>query len=217
MKDPARRYKVLLRIYPQEYRSVRGDEILATLLDAADERGLTSGEVLYVLAHAVRVWTRRIALGPRGRPLPQPVRFVTWVLIALCTWNWLGAVVDLVGHRPQNDIPPGPVVAGFVFFGLNALIQSRRRFLYVVAIAVIASFVVSGLVQTRWSVGAIVEIPYTILVLLLLIGWHRSMAFMARDRGSFERSRGKVIFDGDTRLLGPDHHEPALRDEPNQN
>jgi hypothetical protein len=76
MKDPAPRYKMLLRIYPRDYRSLRGDEILGTLLDASEERGLTPGEVLYVLVHAVRVWFRRIILGPRGHPLPQPVRFV---------------------------------------------------------------------------------------------------------------------------------------------
>ena len=190
---------------------MRGDEIFATLLDAAEERGLTSGEVLYVLVHALRVWTRRIVLGPRGRPLPQPVRFVTWVLISLCTWNWLGAILDGIGHRAQSDIPPGPLAAGFVFFGLNVLIQSRRRSSYVLVIAVMASFVVSGLVQTQWSVGTIVEIPYTVFVLLLVIGWKRYVALIAGDRRSLVEAQGEMIFGREARVLGPDHHKPGLR------
>ena len=141
-----------------------------------------------------RVWTGRIVLGPRGRPLPQPVRFVTWVLISLCTWNWLGAVLDGIGHRAQSDIPPGPLAAGFVFFGLNVLIQSRRRSSYVLVIAVMASFVVSGLVQTQWSVGTIVEIPYTVFVLLLVIGWKRYVALIAGDRRSLVEAQGEMIF-----------------------
>ena len=153
MKDPAPRYKMLLRIYPRDYRSVRGDEILGTLLDVSGERGLTPGEVMYVLVHTVKVWVRRIILGAGADILCLNLfRFVTWVLIALCTWNWLGALFDFIGHHPQNDIPPGPVAAGFVFFGLNVLIQARRRFLYVLAIAVITSFVVSGLIQTAMVV-----------------------------------------------------------------
>ena len=36
MRDPARRYEMLLRIYPEEYRSVRGREMLSTLLEAGD-------------------------------------------------------------------------------------------------------------------------------------------------------------------------------------
>jgi hypothetical protein len=203
MKDPARRYQTLLRIYPKEYRSVRGDEILTTLLDA-DERRLTPSELFYLLVHAARVRTRRIVLGPRGRPLPQPVRFVTWVLVTLVTWNWVTAIVNLIGHQAHNDIPPGPVVAGCVFFGLNVLIQARRRFLYGLAIAVIASFVVSGLIQARWSVGSLVEIPYTLLALLLLIGWQRCMVAVAQDRQSIGDSQRNVILASHARQIGPD-------------
>ena len=136
------------------------------------------------------------------------------MLIALCALNWLGALFDFVGHHPQNDIPPGPLVAGFVFFGLNALVQARRRFLYLLAIIAIASFVVSGLIQARSSLGSIVEIPYTILVLLLLIGWRRYMVLIAQDRRSFEDSHRRMIFGQQVRQIGPDHQTPCT-DGPN--
>jgi hypothetical protein len=97
-----------------------------------------------------------------------------------------------------------------VFFGLNVLIQARRRFLYVLAIAVIASFVVSGLIQARWSLGSIVEIPYTILVLLLLIGWRRYMVLVVGDRRSLEVSRGRMIFGQEAGRLGSDDHKPVV-------
>jgi hypothetical protein len=196
MSDPARRYRVLLRLYPEEYRSVRADEIVATLLDAADQRRLARGELFYLFIHAATVWARAIVSGLKGRPLPQPVRFVTWVLVGLATWNWLHAALNLIGHHPDNAIPPGPLVAGFVFFGLHVLIQARRRLLYVLAVAVIASFVVSGLIQTGPSIGALVEVPYATLGLLLLIGWRADMAAIAQSRETTGNSPSRRILGG---------------------
>jgi hypothetical protein len=187
MKRSQRRYHLWLRLYPKEYRSVRGDEILSTLLDTADGRRLTLGELVYVFAHASRVWARRIVLGPVKRPLPQPVRLVTWLLVGGAAVYWLGAILEHIQHHslPQHPLPPGPVVDGLVFFGLNLLLQARRRFLYALVIAVLIYFVVGGLVKTGFSVaGLVAEVPYTALVLLLLIGWSRYMDAIRHDGSS---------------------------------
>jgi len=164
-------------MYPKTYRSLRGDEILATLLDSTSEqdRGATR-DLLHIVAHAMRVRLRLTTEGPGRRcNLPQPVRLVTWLLVGMAVVVWYGAIFTHNG--PKN---PGlnlrGIVDGFVFVVLALLIQVRRRLLYILVIGTLVAFLAAGLLATGPSgAGFIIEVPYALLIVLLIAGWHRFM------------------------------------------
>jgi hypothetical protein len=62
MTDPERRIQRLLRLYPAAYRAQRGEEIIATVLDAGDARGRVSRrDLVDVAAHGIQM---RLGLTP---------------------------------------------------------------------------------------------------------------------------------------------------------
>jgi hypothetical protein len=176
MSGRERRYETLLRLYPKSYRSVRGDEMLGTLLEATTQgRRLGVADLLYMVVHALRVRLRLIVSGPTRGPLPQPVRLVTWILNGLAVVVWTGVITSHPG--PKNPgVPWQGIVAGFVFVCLSVLLVLRRRAIYLLVIGVLLSFVCSIVVASGPSVGAIMAVPYSLLVALLVIGWHRYAA-----------------------------------------
>ena len=181
MKDPKRRYQRWLRVYPKAYRTVRGEEILSTLLDSTDRGRLSARDLLYLLAHAIRVRISQMMRGPGRRPLPQPVRLVTWILVGSAAINWVKPFFDH-GYPKHPSVSPGPVVAGFIFLGLNFLLQARRRILFMLVIGVLVSFIASILVQSRPAYGGLIlASPYLLFVVLLIVGWKRYMTAIARD------------------------------------
>jgi hypothetical protein len=179
MTDRQRRYRMWLRVYPEAYRTVRGEEILATLLDSTDHGRPAVRDLLLLLAHGTRVRIGLIGKGPGRRPLPQPVRLVTWILVGFAASTWLNAILDH-GYPKHPGVGPGAVVSGFILLGLNFALQSRRRLLYLLVIGVFVAFIASTLVQSRPVYGGLVLCaPYVVLALLLIAGWSRYMAALA--------------------------------------
>lgn len=182
MKDPERRYQMWLRVYPKDYRTVRGEEILSTLLDSTDRGRPGTRDLLYIVAHAVRVRISLFVKGPGRRPLPQPVRVVTWMLVGLAAINWADAILDH-GFPKATNPGPSPIVVGFIFLGLNLLLQARRRPLFMLVIGIFGVFIASTVIHGRPAYGGfILAAPYVLFVLLLIIGWKRYMTAIANDR-----------------------------------
>jgi hypothetical protein len=181
MKDPERRYQMWLRVYPRQYRTVRGEEILSTLLDATDRGRPAAGDLLYIVVHAIRVRISQMVRGPVRRPLPQPIRLVTWFLVGSAVSSWVNAILDR-GYPKHPGGGPGPIVAGFIFLGLNFLLQARRRFLFFSVTGVLVAFIASILAQSRPIYGGLILAgPYLLFVVLLLVGWKRYMTAVRRD------------------------------------
>ena len=127
MTDPKRRYQRWLRVYPKEYRSLRGDEILATLLDSTDHDHPKIMDLFHIVVHTIRVRLSSISKGPVKRPLPQPVRLLTWILVGLAVVNWANAILNAAlgqSHPKEPSMQPRVIVTGFVLLGLNLLLQA---------------------------------------------------------------------------------------------
>ena len=192
MRDPRRRYERWLRVYPRTYRSVRGEEILATLLDASSEQVRPAfGDLLRIVAHAMRVRVRLCAGRPVRRSLPQPVRLVTWLLVGVAVFDWYNALVTHSGPRDPGS-PLRGIAAGFLFFVLNVLLQTRRRLLYVLVIGVFLTLLAMVLVATGpTGIGVVFDVPYILFVVLLIVGWHPYMVAI-RDCASPSKEVGRV-------------------------
>lgn len=194
MTDPERRYQRWLRLYPKEYRSVRGDEMLATLLDSTEHDHPKIVDLLHIIVHAARVRLSVVGKGPVRRPLPQPVRLATWILVGLAVVNWANAILNAAldhSHPKEPSMQPWVIVTGFVLLGLNLLLQARRRLLYMIVIAVLVAFIATGLMATGLSGAALViEVPYLLLVLLLAAGWRRYMAAISSKETPAGATRG---------------------------
>jgi hypothetical protein len=170
------RYKAVLRLYPKSYRKDRGDEILGTLCEASSlHRRVDAMDLLYIATHALRVRVRFLLNRLEGGPLPQPVRFVTWLLDGLAVVFVIGAV--FAHHGPEN---PGfhwqELLAGLAFFTLSLMLQARRRSLYVLVIGVLTIFACSIVVDSGPDLGAVLSAPFVIFAVLLAIGWSRYRA-----------------------------------------
>jgi hypothetical protein len=183
VKGDGNRYRRWLRLYPRAYRTDRGEEILGTLVESSsDHHRLALGDLAYLVAHAARVRLRLIARRPAPAPLPQPARVVMWILIGLGIMDLFdGVVLDRGG--PKN---PGPdvrgIAAGLVFLVLAVFLAARRRSLYATVIGVLLLFVGSAVVETDQLIGALIlASPLVVLLLLLLVGWRRYMAALAKD------------------------------------
>ncbi len=174
MKDPSLRYRRWLRLYPRHYRSVRGQEILGTLLESTGERGPRFRDFLHLGGHALRVRAALILHRPPRRPLPQPARTVLWTLTIFATMDLIGGLF-LSHGGPKN---PGPdareIVGGCILMGLGLLLWARRPALYLLVIGVLALVVVSTVLQADQPVlGLVLAAPELVLALVLLAGWSR--------------------------------------------
>jgi hypothetical protein len=176
MKDSNRRQKVLLRLYPKSYRNDRGDEILGTLYETSSQHPRVGAmDLLYIATHALRVRARFLVSGQGGERLPQPVRFVTWLLDGLAVVFVLGAI--FAHHGPKNSGFNWQVLlTGLAFFAVSLMLVARRRSLYIVAIGVLILFACSIVVDSGPDFGAIVSAPFIVFVLLLAVGWSRYRA-----------------------------------------
>jgi hypothetical protein len=176
MKISNRRQKAVLRLYPKGYRSDRGDEILGTLSEASSQhRRVSALDLLYIAIHALRVRARFLVNGYEGGRLPQPVRFVTWLLDGLAVVFVFGAV--FAHHGPKNSGFHWQVLlTGLAFFAVSLMLVARRRSLYLVAIGVLMIFACSIVVDSGPDFGAILSAPFVALVLLLAVGWRRYRA-----------------------------------------
>jgi hypothetical protein len=183
MSADERRYRRWLRLYPEEYRRTRGEEILGTLVETnADGHHLAIGDLARLVAHAARVRLRLIVRRPPRAPLPQPARLVTWIFFALGIMNLFDGVA-LGWGGPKN---PGPdvrsIVAGLVFLLLAVFLIGRQRFLYATVIGVLLVFIGSAVVDSDQLIGGLLlASPLVVLLLLLLGGWRRSMAALSKD------------------------------------
>jgi hypothetical protein len=192
MNDPTRRFPMWLKVYPKAYRDVRGIEILSTLLDATDGNRPALRDLFPIVVHALKVRIRQFVKGPGRRPLPQPVRFVTWILVGSAASAWANAILDH-GYPKHPGPSPNLIVTGFILLGLNFLLQARRRLLFVGVIGVLGVFVWSIVTQARPIYGgAILAAPYSLLVLLLIIGWKRYMTAIANDHIPSQISEGVI-------------------------
>ena len=181
MNDTKRRYQRWLRVYPKAYRTIRGEEILSTLLDSTDRGRLSARDLLYLLAHAIRVRISQMMRGPGRQPLPQPVRLVTWILVGSAAIDWANPLFEH-GYPKHPGVGPGPVVAGFIFLGLNFLLQARRRILFMLVLGVLVAFIALILVHARPTYGGLIlASPYLLFVALLVVGWKRYMRAIAHD------------------------------------
>jgi hypothetical protein len=172
--DPDLRYRRWLRLYPKAYRSVRGQEILGTLLESTDERGPTFRDLLHVAGHAFRVRLDLIRHRPQRGPLPQPARTVCWILTIFATMDLITGLF-LSHGGPKN---PGPdlreIVGGCILMGLGLLLWARRPALYLLVVAVLVLVVVSTVLQADQPVfGLVLAAPELVLALVLLAGWSR--------------------------------------------
>jgi hypothetical protein len=176
MKDSNRRHTALLRLYPKSYRNDRGDEILGTLYEASSQhRRVDAMDLLYIAAHALRVRVRFLVNGLGGGRLPQPVRFVTWLLDGFAVVFVSGAV--FAHHGPKNSGFHWQVLlAGLAFFALSLMLLARRRSLYILAIGALMIFACSIVVDSGPDFGAILSAPFVMFALLLAIGWPRYRA-----------------------------------------
>jgi hypothetical protein len=176
MKDSNRRFETVLRLYPRSYRNDRGDEILGTLYEASSQhRRVGAVDLLYIAAHALRVRVRFLVNRLGGGPLPQPIRFVTWILDGLAVIFVVGAV--FAHHGPKN---PGfhwqELLVGLAFFALSLMLQARRRSLYVLVIGVLTIFACSIVVESGPDFGAVLSAPFVMFAFLLAISWPRYKA-----------------------------------------
>jgi hypothetical protein len=182
VKDPERRYQMWLRVYPKSYRTVRGDEILSTLLDSTDRGRPATRDLLFIVAHAIRLRINLFVRGRGRRHLPQPVRFVTWILVGLAASNWLNAILDH-GYPKAPNPGPSSIAVGFIFLGLNLLLQARRWLAFVLVIGTFVAFIASTVLHSRPAYGGLIlASPYVLFVLLLIFGWKRYMTAIANDR-----------------------------------
>jgi hypothetical protein len=174
MKDPDVRYRRWLRLYPKSYRSVRGQEILGTLLDSSDENGPTFRDLLHLGAHAFRVRLTLLRNRPPRGPLPQPARVVSWILTIFAAMDLITGLF-LSHGGPKN---PGPdvreIVGGCILAALALLLWARRPAFYSLVIAVLALTVLSSVLQADEPVpGLVLAAPQLVLALVLLAGWNR--------------------------------------------
>jgi hypothetical protein len=168
------RDKAVLRLYPKSYRYDRGDEILGTLYEASlhQQGGVGTVDLLSIATHALRVRVRFWADDLAGRPMPQPVRFVTWLLDGLAAVLVIGAI--FAHHGPENSgYHWQELLAGLTFFALSLMLLARRRSFYITVIGVLTIFAGAIVVDSGPDFGAVLSAPFVIFTLLLMIGWPR--------------------------------------------
>lgn len=184
MSEPDRRYQRWLFAYPEEYRTVRGEEIIGTLLESSSGRGGPAlRDVLAIVLHGaamrIRLMARRFG---RGR-LPRSVHWATNFLVFLAASSWIAAATADNGPRnPSSHV--GNVVVGIVLIVLCLLLRTWSRFLYMAVIGTLLSFVITVVVRTTpFYDGLILGAPFLVPVTLLIVGWRRYMSATTNQSG----------------------------------
>jgi hypothetical protein len=170
MKDLEARTRRLLRIYPSAYRAERGDEIIATVLDAADARGRVSRhELADVMVHGVQMRLGLTADRFGGRVMDeagQPGMFMgAAVSLFLFIWgDWLPVArtpYHLAGFGPF--LTTGPAIYG-IWTLATATVALRPQWLRPAAALCIAT------TALMWFIGKFFFTSPNFWQLLLLIG-----------------------------------------------
>ena len=177
MTEPDRRYRRWLAAYPKEYRGVRGEEILGTLLESGSEDGGPAlRDALAVVLHGTGVRIRFMVMRfGRGR-LPRSVRWATNVLVFLAAASWIHAATADNGPRNPSS-HAGNVVIGVALIALGLLLRTWSRLLYVAVIATLLSFFIAVALSTESSyAGLLLGTPFLVPAVLLIVGWRRYMA-----------------------------------------
>jgi hypothetical protein len=179
MKSPESRYRRWLRAYPKEYRDIRGEEILSTLLDASLEgKRHAPWDFFQVMAHGIRV-RLKVAAKRFGRgTLPRSVRSAIVCLVIVAVLNLLDSVTAHNGAKNSDD-HIGNVVVGIVLIGLCALLMTWSRFLYITVMGTLVVLISTNFVSTYTMSEVNVVVPLVLLVfplVLLAVGWRRYVA-----------------------------------------
>jgi hypothetical protein len=173
VKDSNFRYEAMMRLYPKSYRTDRGDEILGTLYEASSQdRRPDAVDLMYIATHALRVRVRFFVNRLGGGPLPQPVRFVSWLLDGLAAVFVIGAVFARHGLK-NSGFHWQLLLIGCGLFALSLMLLARRRSLYIVVIGVLTIFACVIVLDSGPDFGAVLGAPFVMLALLLVIGWSR--------------------------------------------
>lgn len=172
MSSSERRYRRWLHFYPKEYRDARGEEILATLLDAAAEHGqLSLADLLHITVHGI--WVRSCLIARRlgtGR-LPRSVHIATLLMVILAALNLMNAAFSQNGPKNQSSHLDN-IIVGFVFVGLALLLRTWSRRLYPAVMGALVLLVATSFVTVDLLIDAYAVIP----LVLLVVGRRRYMA-----------------------------------------
>lgn len=117
----ARRYKALLRAYPQAYRHQRGDELLGTLMDRAEQgrRWPPAREAISLLTSGVR---SRLRSDKTGSPREVWVGGLRVALVVLLAVELADLVISLRGG------PHGRIVVVTLTLGLLTFLAAVRDY-----------------------------------------------------------------------------------------
>jgi hypothetical protein len=183
VKSPERRYRRWLCAYPKEYRDVRAEEILSTLLDASSVGGRHAPwDFLPIVTHGIRVRLTLTAKRFRRGTLPRSVRGAIVCLLIVAALNLLDSVTAHNGPKnPGGHI--GNFVVGIVLIGLCVLLTTWSRFLYMTVMGALVVLMATNFVGTYTMSEVNVVVPLVLLVLplvLLAVGWRRYMATTPR-------------------------------------
>lgn len=182
MTTPERRYRKWLRAYPKEYRNVRGEEILSTLLDAGSRGGrYVPWDFLQIAAHGTHLRLQLVAKRLGRGTVPRSVRGAIACLVFVAVLNLLDSVTAHNGPKnPGGHI--GNVVVGIVLIGLCVLLKTSSRFLYIAVMGALVVLMSTNFVSTYTMSEVNVVVPLVVLVVplvLLAIGWPRDAATTA--------------------------------------
>jgi hypothetical protein len=169
MNDLERRCRRLLRAYPADYRAARGDEIIATLLEAAPA-GRTRPrprEAAALLAGGLKV--RAV----QNRRLSAPANLLLAVILGLAisvgfiTAWWVGVAAELSGPGPRFDeirygSPGYAIFAAALTVVAITLIWFAPRYVSVPALGLSAL----AHLHPLWGPGLIVAVGVGVLALL---------------------------------------------------
>jgi hypothetical protein len=152
-------------LYPKAYRHDRGEEILATLLEASSERGrLSSADLLYLTLHGVGVRWRSVAGRWRAGRLPRSVYVATLFIALLASINLLGAAFSQNGPKnPSSHLDN--VVVGLVFVGLDLALWMWKRSLYPLVVGALAVLTATSVVTVDLLVDSCAVIPLVLLII----------------------------------------------------
>ncbi|MGD0311763.1 MAG: hypothetical protein ABSC90_04815 [Acidimicrobiales bacterium] len=165
MISSEQRYRRWLRFYPKEYRQDRGEEILATLLEASAEHGrLSTADLLHITAHGAWVRSRLMARCLTSGKLPRSVYIATVFMVILAVLNLTNAALSQNGPKNQSSHVDN-IVVGFVFVGLALCVRTWSRRLYPAVMVALVLLVATAFVTIDLFIDVYAVIPLALLVL----------------------------------------------------
>jgi hypothetical protein len=160
-----RRYRRWLNLYPKEYRDARGEEILATLLEAASDHGrLSPADLLHITWHGA--WVRSCLIVRRlcaGR-LPRSVYVTTLFMAILAAINLMSAAFSHNGPKNQSSHLDN-IIVGLVFVGLVLVLRTWSGRLYPAVIGALVVVVATSFATIDLLIDACAVVPLALLVI----------------------------------------------------